>query len=161
MTDYDEEDTTDHAEESDDGADKPSDEGEGAMELARRVVRSVTGGLETQAGKLIWKFAKPHVESLWKLLEQRLTTKTGSGNSPSSPALDNFKNNLNTPEFHALLTVSLRDALKEESFRKEVEHLLAKDGGSSPAINQSATGGDSSNIVQIAGSVHGTVNAGR
>ncbi|MBF0182167.1 MAG: hypothetical protein HQM03_19290 [Magnetococcales bacterium] len=136
-----------------------SDAGNG-MALARRVVESLVGGLEARAGKLIWKFAKPYGERLWNLLENRLTVKTGLGESQPSPALETFRNNLNTPEFHAILTVALSEALKREEFRKEVQRLLheEKGGPAAAGVVQQVNAGDHNKITQIVGHFQGDLN---
>lgn len=131
------------------------------MELARRVVGVLTGGLVKQGEKLLLKFADAAAERLWGLLEKRLTTHTGTSESQPSPALETFKNNLNTPEFHSVLTLALRDELiRQKDFRDEVERLLGEAGTDSSRVTQKAKAGAGSTIVQIGGNVQGGFKVG-
>ncbi|MEO5330093.1 MAG: hypothetical protein H7829_17835 [Magnetococcus sp. THC-1_WYH] len=129
------------------------------MKLARRVVQSLIGGLEKQMGNLIWKFADKSMERLCDLVEKRLASRTGSGANQPVPALEDFKNNLNTPEYHSPLTLALRDALQQQKdFRDEVERLLGEKTG--PKIHLKAKAGDNSHIIQIGGNVQGDIKTG-
>ncbi|MBF0296517.1 MAG: hypothetical protein HQL96_15115 [Magnetococcales bacterium] len=97
---------------------------------------------------------------MWNRLENWLKIKTGLGESLPAPALETFRNNLNTPEFHAVLTVALSEALKQEEFRKEVQRLLHEEteGPAAAGVVQQVNAGDHNKIMQIVGNFQGDLN---
>ncbi len=123
------------------------------MGMARRVLNSMLGGLEKQAGTLIWKFTQPHLERLWNRLEQKLT----------APVIENFKNNINVPEYHSLLTLALSDALKQKEFRDEVERWLSEAKNASPPApigHHTSANGNNNTIIIVDGDNKGDINVG-
>ena len=137
-----------------------SPSGFNGMDLARRAVRFLVGGLVKQGERLFLKFTDAAGERLWKLLEERLTASTGPGAGQPSPVLEKFRNNLNEPEYHAMLTIALSDALKQQKdFRDEVEGLLREAEKPAKPVKQKAkVEGDGGIIIQVGGNVQGNIN---